>query len=232
MSLSRTRRMRRVPPTPPHDGVPGRTSRQQVEVETIFGEVFRADAAVVAVGLSLGVHGGSGTDCPQSGRYGEPASDGLLAALERLGLEFGETCLQVGPRLSARNATVCGWLGRHHDAEPGGEEGGRIVEDVVCSDDAGSFGVTTPGGSGRDDFGISDTELGRSTSAGATDPNALTEKFDVQLVRAAVDSSDDCWPAGYPPAPHWQPDLRVERMVMVGGATSGQVGARVPGTLS
>jgi hypothetical protein len=38
----------------------------------------------------------------------------------------------------------------------------------------------------------------------------------------------DSWPAGYPPAPHWQPGLRVDRMVMTSGTTGHAEGDRLP----
>ena len=73
-------------------------------METIFGEIVQADAVVVAVGLSMGGRISVGRDEMRGGRYGEPDSEGLRSAIERLGLEFQKSVLEVGPRISARDA--------------------------------------------------------------------------------------------------------------------------------
>jgi hypothetical protein len=86
--------LRVVPPTGEGDPV-------RVQAETIFGEVFEADVAVVAAGLSLGGRTSVGGDIVEGGRYGEPASDELLGALEALGAEFREAVLHVGSRFAA-----------------------------------------------------------------------------------------------------------------------------------
>lgn len=75
----------------------------RVEAETIFGELFEADVAVVAVGLSLSARTSVGGDVVEGGRYGEPASDGLFEALVALGARFREVFLEVGTRVSARD---------------------------------------------------------------------------------------------------------------------------------
>lgn len=98
---------------------------RRVQVETIFGEVFEADAVVVAAGLSLGGRIKAGTDVVHGGRYGEPASEGLRTALQTLGAEFRETALEVGPRASVRSATAQGWL-TGADGPGGREDGGQI----------------------------------------------------------------------------------------------------------
>ena len=150
---------------------------QRVRVETIFGEVFEADAVVVAVGLSLGGRIHAGSDAVRGGRYGEPESEGLRAALEVLGAEFWEASLRVGPRVSARAARARGWL----------EDSSRVDD-------------------GTEDH---DRALGRSGAG------MLREE---QLLAATSDRPADCWPAGYPPAPHWQADLRIDRVVMTAGS--------------
>jgi hypothetical protein len=98
-------------------GMAGRSSLRRVEVETIFGEVFEADAVVVAVGLSLGGSTAVGGDTVHGGRYGEPSSEGLLQALQRLGAELGEAHLEVGGRVSGRHAGERDWLGGHVGSE-------------------------------------------------------------------------------------------------------------------
>lgn len=75
-----------------------------VEVETIFGEVFEADAVVLAVGLSLDGTCEVGEDRMRAGRYGEPGSDGLFRALGRLGAEFTEMAAEVGATIAGADA--------------------------------------------------------------------------------------------------------------------------------
>lgn len=163
------------------------TRRPRVEVETIFGEIFEADAVVVAVGLSLGGSIDTGAETMHAGRYGEPESEGLHAALEALGAEFRETVLDVGPRTAARSATALGWLPAEDSAEP-------LVELRV-------EGPVEP----------------RTHTAG--------EK---PLLPAASDLEPDSWPAGYPPAPHWQSDLMVHRIVMAPNTTERGDNAGLP----
>jgi hypothetical protein len=105
----------REPPGPGDDerereAAAGRQRLDAVQVETIFGEVFEADAAVVAAGLSLDASTVVGAAEVKSGRYGEPSSDGLWAALRALGEGFHETTAEVGPRVSVRDAIAAGWL--------------------------------------------------------------------------------------------------------------------------
>ena len=99
-----------------------RTTATLVEGETVFGEVFQADAVVIAVGLSLGATTRVGADTVPGGRYGEPPSEGLRAALEALGARFREISLEVGPRISVRGAREWGWIspGSYGGADHGG----------------------------------------------------------------------------------------------------------------
>jgi hypothetical protein len=69
-----------------------------VAVETVFGEVFEAEAVVVAVGLGLGGVVVAGEDVLPGGRYGETRAEGLVGALERLGARTREEEIKVGPR--------------------------------------------------------------------------------------------------------------------------------------
>jgi hypothetical protein len=183
----------------PDHGAAGRTPERRVEagdqrvrVETMFGEVFEADAVVVAVGLSLGGRIDAGGDAVRGGRYGEPESEGLRAALEALGAEFRETSLNVGPRVSVRSARARGWLAdtrkvddgtQHHDQAPGRSGAGTRCAGIWCEE---------------------------------------------PLVAVTSDSADDWWPAGYPPAPHWQADLRLDRAVMIPGFDARGGAARLP----
>jgi hypothetical protein len=80
------------------------------QVETIFGEVFHADAVVIAAGMSLGASTAVGAAVAEGGRYGEPASVGLRGALGALGAVFRKTSLTVGPRVTVRDAEAAGWI--------------------------------------------------------------------------------------------------------------------------
>ena len=75
-----------------------------VEVETVFGEVLTSERVVVAVGLSLEAQTTVGADVMPGGRYGEQSSDGLHRALGKIGAQFGDVSLEVGPRMSKWNA--------------------------------------------------------------------------------------------------------------------------------
>lgn len=117
------------------EGVPGLLFRQgfvvdlrvvsdgtsvRVQAETIFGEVFEADATVVAVGLSLAGQTSFGDNTVEGGRYGEPASNGLCEALTTLGACFREGVLDVGPRMLIRDLA---WL-----EEDGGAPAARKIQ--------------------------------------------------------------------------------------------------------
>ncbi len=168
---------------------------RRVEVETVFGEVFEADAVVVAVGLSLGGRIDTGSEAARGGRYGEPDSAGLRAALETMGVEFRETSLEVGPLVSVRSARACGWLADPDRPETEGTDRSR-------GDHAGQL-VSSGHGIG-----------GRSREE--------------PLLPAISATPGDCWPDEYPPAPHWQADLRVDRMVMMWGTGVGAGATRLP----
>jgi hypothetical protein len=161
----------------PEDAHEAATRRQQmntVQVETIFGEIFDTQAVVVAAGLSLDASTLVGAATVQGGRYGEPSSEGLWTALRALGAEYRETTVEVGARVSARDAVAAGWL--HTDA------------------DDGTLGARTE-----------------------------------RLVLLTGEGESASWPAGYPPAPHWDSSLRIECMVMgPGEGQSGEVGEEVP----
>jgi len=80
-------------------GFPGHGGEWEVLVETAFGEVVSAAAVVVAVGLNLGGRIELGESVLPGARYGETPGEGVLAALERLGVGLEETVLEVGPRV-------------------------------------------------------------------------------------------------------------------------------------
>ncbi len=203
---------------------------QRVQVETIFGEVFEADAAVVAVGLSLGAPINAGTDAAHRGRYGEPASAGLCAALETLGAEFREVAMEVGPRASVRSARAQGWL-----ADQGWSAAQGRVDDGV----GGDHRAPRPPGSEAHSAYSDGSEVARNheglggldTSHEGLGELASPILSEEPLLPAGSGSGLDCWPVDYPPAPHWQADLRVDRMVMMTGISAQGEPARLP-TLS
>jgi Glucose inhibited division protein A len=177
---------------PAADRLPG----VRAEVETIFGEVFEADAVVLAVGLSLGSTIVGSGDPPSgvasSGRYGEPASDGLRAALDTLGVEFRVTALEVGPRISVEQAEALGLLS---PCEPGPPARGSV--DAMCSDDLRREGlVPALAGESQQD-----------------EPSPRLESVEEEGLGSRRDDPFDSWPTDYPPAPHWQADLRLAQMV-------------------
>jgi hypothetical protein len=182
---------------PAADRLPG----VRTEVETIFGEVFEADAVVVAVGLSLGStiveSGDARSGVASSGRYGEPASDGLRAALETLGVELQVTALEVGPRISVEQAEALGWLS---PCEPGPPA--RASLDAICSDDPQREGlVPAVAGQSHQD-----------------QPSPRLESVGEDGLGGLLDDPLDSWPTDYPPAPHWQAELRLAQMVFAGRA--------------
>jgi hypothetical protein len=94
---------------------------QRVAVETVFGEVFEADAVVLAVGLSMGGEVILGEDRLPGGRYGEMPSDGLLQAMRRLGAEFDRVELEVGGRFPRSDQAFA----REPEEGRGGDESGE-----------------------------------------------------------------------------------------------------------
>lgn len=145
--------------------------RVRIQAETIFGEVFEADAAVVAVGLSLAGRSLVGGDTVEGGRYGEPASNDLLKVMEALGAQCREGVLHVGPRLAVGDFRAL--------QEPAPES--RLAT-----------GTGTPGAPGGAGLGPSVVELA-----------VMVEGDEKQS-----------WPADFPPAPHLDPALRFEQMVV------------------
>jgi len=145
-----------------------------VQIETVFGEVLEAQAVVVAAGLSLGASTVVGTATVQGGRYGEPSSEGLCAALRALGAEYRETSIEVGLRVAAGDAATDGWL-----LADAGEGYQRVASELLV------------------------------------------------LLNGEGDSEP--WPADYPPAPHRDNTLRIDRMVMrPSEGENGEVGPEVP----
>jgi hypothetical protein len=169
----------------------------KVQAETIFGEVFEADVAVVAAGLSLGGRSSVGGDTVEGGRYGEPASDELLGALKALGAEFREVVLRVGARSAAADLPLLESAARKRAASYG-----------AAATDATSH-EETPGAAGDGESGV----------------------MEAQLRPVAEGQAEWAWPADYPPAPHRDPTLRLQRMLVAVRNVKGGEGSRTGGYL-
>jgi hypothetical protein len=88
-----------------HRAGSGVETETEVEVETAFGEVFLADAVVLAPGLALRGRVEVGDEILPGGRYGEVPADELCAAMEAFGVVFEEITVAVAPRY-AREAPL------------------------------------------------------------------------------------------------------------------------------
>jgi hypothetical protein len=192
---------------------------QVLEVETIFGEVFRADAVVVAVGLSMGGEMTSGDDVVSGGRYGEPASEGLRVALAALGASFQPVSVEVGPRVSERSARARGWLSELESAATQGNPD-HLSSRLGFGDGAEASAVR--GAQGRGGPGA-----GRDPGVERTAADDSRELVLESLLPVASESHANGWSAGYPPAAHWQEDLKTGRMVI---STSVNRASAVPGS--
>ncbi len=171
------------------EGRSGERPPRRVAVETAFGEVFEADAVVVAAGLSLGARSESGEESVEGGRYGEPASNGLLGGLVRLGVKFEETVLEVGPRVAATREPV-------------------RVADRAAGSEAGQTG--RPIGDGGNECSERQKAAARPLIEAVLPIQGLVE----DLVLVSGNPGRSAWPADYPSAPHMDPGLRARQMVL------------------
>lgn len=181
-----------------------------VAVGTAFGEWLEADAVVVAVGLGLGGRVRAGESVLPGGRYGETPADGLWTALERLGVTFRESAIEVGPRFAAASAQ-----GRLAGAERGGRAeslGAQVAHGAKVEDDGRGRGAAVRNGfaAGGEALarcqpqvlrplrevlrGLDPAEAGGEPShrQWGSLPGA---QWMVEVARG--------WPAEYPPSPHW-----------------------------
>ncbi len=205
--------LRAVAPTT--DGDPVR-----VQVETIFGEVFEADAAVVAVGLSLGGLSSVGADTVEGGRYGEPASDGLFEALEGLGAEFRKVVLKVGLRGASRD----------YGALAGMAQAEMALAEVVLTEMIP--GPAVPDGAAMKGIAPTGIALEGSERTGVPPepgsvgvPEGAWAVAEAQAVAVGEDAEEWAWPADYPPGPHLDPALRLQKMVVAAPVVKSGEGA-------
>jgi hypothetical protein len=164
----------------------GRGERM-LAVETAFGEVFEAGAVVVGVGLSLGGRVTVGENEMVGGRYGEACSDGLRAALEKLGAKFAERAIEVGPRFAEMAA-----LAERAGAPSGGP--GRVA----------------PGGPAPQEV-VLDVPLRRLREGGLSGPVQGRAIGDLAMGEANVIAS---WPEDYPQSPYGVEELWGTRAVV------------------
>lgn len=82
-----------------------------VEVESAFGEVFSADAVVLAPGLALKGRVEVGEQVLPGGRYGEVPANDLAEVLARLGVELKESEIDVGFWCSQDSGEIGRWFG-------------------------------------------------------------------------------------------------------------------------
>jgi len=164
---------------------------ERVVVETVFGEVFEADAVILSVGLGLGGRITAGADVLRAGRYGETPADGLKKALEVLGASLTEVSLHTGAHFPS-SAT-----GLVESLAAGGSD--RRVEKVVTvSSLLGEAGAVPA----------------QAREAGPEEPRRIIA---AALSLGSGEGDEDLigrWPEFYPPAAHWIEELPHSRMVV------------------
>ncbi len=159
-----------------------REPRTLVEIETAFGEVFQADAVVLAPGLALGGRIQIEEETLPGGRYGEVPADDLYLALAALGVTFEETVVDVGPHFS---------------------RDGTLIKDVFeCSERV----------SGKEGMPFARRLMpARILAQGSpNDKNLSLSNMGEALRALGVGVGSDPWPDGFPPSPHWTEGLRAD----------------------
>ena len=173
----------------------------------------------------------SGTDAAHGGRYGEPASEGLWAALETLGAEFRESdrgggAARFSDEVRRRRAGCRTRAGRRR----------RAGSTMVLGATIGLRVRRAPRRRARIRTAVEREKPRRPRRTRRPAVRSLGELAARETVARAAppvgpEAGPDCWPADYPPAPHWQADLRVDRMVMVTGIGAQGEPARLPAAL-
>ena len=186
----RIKRGKRHDPDPQSDLEPGGSQPLDGEqtgravVETVFGEVFEADAVILSIGLALGGRISAGADLLQAGRYGETPADGLKTALEVLGASLTEVSLHAGAHFPS---SVTGLVG-----SVVGSGSDRRVEKVVA--------ISALLGDADDDRAV-------ARRAGLEEPRRVVEKALWPESGEDDDGLIGRWPEFYPPAAHWLEEL-------------------------
>ena len=216
-----------------------------VEVETAFGEVLRAKAVVLAVGLGLGGLLQIGEQEMPGGRYGEVPADDLRVVLERAGVALRELEAHVGPRYGSRSDRVQGAIRAEEATRTGAGQGPpsrgeaplNSCEDSVsaCAGPRllrlrdvldGLFGGEGPIAR---DLTLSYRGHGEERPGPARMARLLlrssTEGGDRLASRSALVGN---WPVGAPPAPHkserFRPSVAVMQTSEDCAETSGSLG--------
>jgi hypothetical protein len=187
----------------------GGGARTAVEVETAFGEVFQADAVVLAPGLAFRGRIEVGDEVIRGGRYGEVPADELCEALEALGVTFEETTVEVGPRYSRDSFLVrTAFVGASVD---GGNETTLTTSRLVPAR-AVVLGTSVDGSWDQANLG----EAVRTLRA----PVIGAEGYAARQAGAVACGPDGnhAWPDEFPPAPHWTEALRSQAAVVLAGS--------------
>jgi Glucose inhibited division protein A len=178
---------------------------ERAMVETVFGEVFEADAVILSVGLGLGGRISVGADLLRAGRYGETPADGLKRALEVLGASLTEVSLHAGAHFpSSATGLVDSLVGSGSD---------RRVEKVVA------IGALL-GGSGDD--------RANAREAGLEEPRRVVAKALSPESGEGDEGLIGRWPEFYPPAAHWIEELPHSRIVVAVGDGGSPVALLTP----
>ncbi len=163
----------------------------RLEVETAFGEVFSADAVVIAVGLGLGGRIAVGSDGMTGGRYGEVAADALQHSLETQGVSFERVHVRVGTE-------VCG-------SRVGSFE--QIAGVLADSEDTGAIRVSVILEGLQKDGGDAESVPGLDSIRDALSRIAGGGRMG-DVMKAEE------WPVNYPAAPHRMGGLRPSRALL------------------
>jgi len=161
-------------------------------VETAFGEVLEAEIVVLAPGLSLGGQAQLGCTTLVGGRYGETPSSGLREALERLGAEWREVEVDVGPRFDGKTIpAAANEPDGPKDEEPWLSRGSGWTAGMARPRSMPLRTVRARGLPRREDQGLFPPQM---DIGGAAGDSARSE---------AERHEAEGWPAGYPPCPQW-----------------------------
>lgn len=199
--------------------------RGWVEVETAFGEVFRADVAVLAVGLGLGGWVEAGEEVLPGGRYGEVPSEGLREALEALGSVIEMQTVQVGSCHSVGSPVVSDAVDL---AARCGREGSALsVGSILSGGCGGSAGPTNTQLEearqalvrcvlGEEDDGSPNEAniLDRSEKQEGIGSGGIVSARNRERQGEIEGWLEGLWPEGLPPAPHRTDALRADSLLV------------------
>jgi hypothetical protein len=178
-----------------------------VEVETAFGEVFRASAVVLAPGLGLGGTMSVGDEVVLGGRYGEVPATKLLEALTELGVALHRTELRVGACFGTGKKLVDEML------DLAATQGllTRMVPARLSVDGSVNVLFDSPSSTPQ--------SVGRGGAGGPYESGAAEISSVVDRVAALTEDpnwgrSQPSWLEEYPPAPYWSAELALQHAVV------------------